>query len=95
MSDPKDPKTEPATGTATGTATDDAPIEQSIEEAALDRARAYVAELEAQAKVLDELPAAPAEAEVATAVQPTREEADAQALEEFQRLRERSSKKTL
>ena len=93
MSDPKDPKTEPATATAT--TTEDAPIEQSLEEAALDRARAYVAELEAQAKQRDELAEAPAEAAVATAAQPTREEADAQALEEFQRLRERSTKKTL
>jgi len=82
MSDPKDPKLE---------ATEDAPIEQSLEEAALDRARAYMAELEAQAKLHDELAAPPPEAAPA----PSREEADAQALEEFQRLRDRSSKKTL
>ncbi len=87
MSDPRDPKREPATGTGT----DDAGIEQSLEEAALDRARAYVAELEAEAALLDEPAGAPAEA----AVEPTREESDAQALEEFQRLRDRSAKKTL
>jgi hypothetical protein len=91
VSDPRDPKREPAAGTGT----DDAGIEQSLEEAALDRARAYVAELEAQASLLGEPAEAPAEAPVAPAVQPTREESDAQALEEFQRLRDRSAKKTL
>lgn len=94
MSNPQDPKAD-ASPAATTTATKDDPIEQSLEDAALDRARAYVAELEAQAKLDDELVETPAEAPVPTAVQPTREEADAQALEEFQRLREKSTKKTL
>jgi hypothetical protein len=83
MGDPKDPTV------ATETAAEDAPTEET----ALDRARAYIAELEAQARLHDELAEAPAEG--ATTVQPPREEADAQALDEFQRLRERSTKKSL
>jgi len=66
MSDPKDPKLE---------ATEDAPIEQSLEEAALDRARAYMAELEAQATLHDELAEPPPEAAAEPAAPPTREEA--------------------
>jgi hypothetical protein len=88
MSDPQDP-----TSKATDTAPQDAPVEQSLEEAALDRARAYVAELEAQARLHDEVAEVPAVE--APADRPTREEADARAREEFQRLRERSTKKTL
>jgi mannose-6-phosphate isomerase-like protein (cupin superfamily) len=67
------------------------PVEQTLEEAALARARAHLAELDAEAALGDENPPAsppPAPAQ-------TREEADAEARAEFERLRDRSSKKTL
>lgn len=82
---------------------DDDPVEETLEEAALARARAHLAELDAEARLAEEAAAAdPATAAAAVtpqAVAPrkaqTREEADAEALAEFQKLRERSSKKTL
>ncbi len=73
------------------------PLEPSLEESALERARAHVAELEAEARLADETepqdPAAPPAAPRPPAQ--TREQADAEALAEFQKLRERGSKKTL
>ena len=84
MSDPKEPALP-----------DDDPLEPSLEEAALERARAHLAELDAEARLTDE--AAPDAAAPVAPPRPalTREEADAEALAEFQRLRDRASKKTL
>lgn len=86
MIDPKDPVPPP----------DEEPVEQSLEEAALDRVREHLADLQAQTRLGEELadPAAPSPSP-APAPPKTREEADAEALAEFQRLRERASKKTL
>jgi hypothetical protein len=74
---------------------DDDPVVQSLEEAALERARAYVKELEVDAELGDEVAGEPSDAGPAPAPALTREEADAQALAEFQKLRDRSSKKTI
>jgi len=70
------------------------PVLRSPEEIALENARAHLAELEAQARLGDELAEKASHDQAPREKAPSTEEADAQALAEFQALRSKP-KKTL